>query len=87
MGTLSYTLFDTALGPCGLAWSANGITAVQLPEADEARTQSRLLRRLGRAGQARRHFRQRRCRYQDALAGHRGGTRRRRARFVRTWAP
>ena len=53
MGVLSYTLFDTALGPCGLAWSANGITGVQLPEADEARTRSRLLRRQGRAEQAR----------------------------------
>jgi methylated-DNA-[protein]-cysteine S-methyltransferase len=40
-----FTLFDTAIGPCGVAWSGRGITAVQLPEADAARTRARLLRR------------------------------------------
>lgn len=38
-------LFGTALGPCGIAWSAQGICAVQLPEADEAATRARLARR------------------------------------------
>jgi methylated-DNA-[protein]-cysteine S-methyltransferase len=39
----SYALFDTAIGRCGIAWGPNGITAVQLPEPDEAAT----IRRLG----------------------------------------
>ncbi|MGE0583382.1 MAG: methylated-DNA--[protein]-cysteine S-methyltransferase [Steroidobacteraceae bacterium] len=38
-------LFDTPLGPCGLAWSARGICGVQLPEADADSTRSRLQRR------------------------------------------
>src|SRR5436309_2326693 len=40
-----FTLFDTAIGPCGIAWNERGITAVQLPEADAAKTRARLLRR------------------------------------------
>ncbi|TJW98939.1 cysteine methyltransferase, partial [Neisseria gonorrhoeae] len=28
---LGYTIFDTALGRCGIAWSDAGITGVQLP--------------------------------------------------------
>ncbi|MBY4109353.1 methylated-DNA--[protein]-cysteine S-methyltransferase [Rhodococcus fascians] len=33
----SSTLFDTAIGRCGLAWSADGVIAVTLPEpSDEA---------------------------------------------------
>ena len=39
-----YALFDTALGRCGIAWSSRGVVAVQLPEADEATTRSRLAR-------------------------------------------
>ncbi len=45
----AYFLFDTAIGRCGIAWSARGITAVQLPEADERRTRARLLRRCPQA--------------------------------------
>jgi methylated-DNA-[protein]-cysteine S-methyltransferase len=41
-----FHLFDTALGVCGLAWSDAGITRVQLPEADDLATASRL-RALG----------------------------------------
>ncbi|MEO7078575.1 methylated-DNA--[protein]-cysteine S-methyltransferase [Rhodococcus sp. BP22] len=33
---MAYALFDTALGRCGLAWSDAGITAVGLPESDDA---------------------------------------------------
>ena len=40
-----FALFDTDIGPCGIAWGARGITGVQLPEASEARTRARLLRR------------------------------------------
>jgi len=38
-------LFDTALGTCGIAWSARGICGVQLPEVDAAATRARLSRR------------------------------------------
>ena len=41
-----HALFDTALGPCGIAWGPGGIAAVQLPEADAPATQARLLRGL-----------------------------------------
>ena len=37
-----HCLFDTSIGPCGIAWSERGLTAVQLPEADRARTEKRL---------------------------------------------
>lgn len=41
-----YALFDTAIGVCGIAWGAGGVVAVQLPEADAARTRARLLKGL-----------------------------------------
>lgn len=41
---LGYALFDTVLGPCGVAWSESGITRVQLPEADAPATEERLAR-------------------------------------------
>ncbi|SDD71254.1 methylated-DNA--[protein]-cysteine S-methyltransferase [Actinokineospora iranica] len=37
-----HTLFDTAIGRCGIAWGEHGITAVQLPERDDAATAARL---------------------------------------------
>jgi methylated-DNA-[protein]-cysteine S-methyltransferase len=41
-----YTLFETALGPCGIAWGEDGIIGVQLPEIPPAETASRLARRF-----------------------------------------
>jgi methylated-DNA-[protein]-cysteine S-methyltransferase len=41
-----FTLFDTAIGRCGIAWSALGVIGVQLPEASEARTLARMRRRF-----------------------------------------
>lgn len=38
-----HTLFDTTIGVCGIAWGPEGVVAVQLPEADAARTRARLL--------------------------------------------
>ena len=35
-----YCLFDTAIGPCGIAWSERGLTRLQLPEADGTRPRS-----------------------------------------------
>ena len=40
--TLSYTLFDTPLGRCGLAWSERGVARIQLPEASDAKAVRRL---------------------------------------------
>ena len=40
-----YTLFDTAVGRCGVAWGPDGIVSVQLPESREAATRARLLAR------------------------------------------
>ena len=55
--TLGHTLFDTAIGPCGIAWGPGGILAVQLPEldgstqaADDHATRGRMLRELGQPG-------------------------------------
>jgi methylated-DNA-[protein]-cysteine S-methyltransferase len=39
-----YTIFDTALGRCGIAWSDAGVAGVQLPEAREIETLRRLFR-------------------------------------------
>jgi methylated-DNA-[protein]-cysteine S-methyltransferase len=47
-----FALFDTDIGRCGIAWGAHGITGVQLPEASEARTRARLVRRYPRAREA-----------------------------------
>ncbi|HET6221124.1 MAG TPA: methylated-DNA--[protein]-cysteine S-methyltransferase [Dongiaceae bacterium] len=46
MTTDSFTLFETAIGWCGLVWGERGIVGVQLPEADEAKTRARLRRRF-----------------------------------------
>lgn len=43
-------LFDTAIGRCGIAWTAEGIVqAVQLPETSDARTLARMRKRCGDA--------------------------------------
>jgi methylated-DNA-[protein]-cysteine S-methyltransferase len=39
------TLFDTAIGRCGIAWGPNGISAFQLPEPTDAGTLRRMFRR------------------------------------------
>jgi methylated-DNA-[protein]-cysteine S-methyltransferase len=39
-----YTVFDTAFGRCGIAWSDAGVVGVQLPEAREIETLRRLFR-------------------------------------------
>jgi methylated-DNA-[protein]-cysteine S-methyltransferase len=47
MTAIGHTLFDTAVGRCGIAWSERGISALMLPEADDKATRKRLLRRAG----------------------------------------
>lgn len=41
-----FALFDTTIGPCGIAWSERGILAVRFAEGDERKTRERLLRRV-----------------------------------------
>lgn len=48
----AWTLFDTAIGRCGIAWSGHGVAGVQLPEASEAETRGRVVRRVPRAVEA-----------------------------------
>ncbi|MGB7259955.1 MAG: methylated-DNA--[protein]-cysteine S-methyltransferase [Pseudolabrys sp.] len=48
----AFALFDTAIGSCGIVWTARGIAAVQLPEADESKTRARMLRRFPAAREA-----------------------------------
>src|SRR5271156_146407 len=36
------TIFDTAIGRCGIAWAEMGVVGVQLPEAREIETRRRL---------------------------------------------
>src|SRR5258706_4298960 len=44
MAGCGYTIFDTAVGRCGIAWGEAGIVGVQLPEAREIETRRRLFR-------------------------------------------
>jgi len=37
-----YSLFDTPIGPCGVAWSERGLTRLRLPESDRSATEKRL---------------------------------------------
>ncbi len=44
--TQGYALFPTALGHCGIAWGANGLTGVYLPEPTEAALRARMVRKF-----------------------------------------
>jgi len=44
MAGRGYTIFDSTIGRCGIAWGTSGIVAVQLPEAREIETRRRMLR-------------------------------------------
>jgi methylated-DNA-[protein]-cysteine S-methyltransferase len=44
MSGRGYTIFDTGIGRCGIAWGDAGIAGVQLPEAREIETRKRLFR-------------------------------------------
>jgi len=48
-----YTVFDTAIGRCGIAWGDSGVLGVQLPEAREIETRRRLLRLYSEARELR----------------------------------
>lgn len=47
-----FCVFDTAIGPCGIAWREGLVTGVQLPEGDEDRTRARMQRRFPSAREA-----------------------------------
>ena len=49
MDATGWSVFDTAIGRCGIAWSARGILRLQLPEADEGATIARLCREFEHA--------------------------------------
>lgn len=46
MTAAGFTLFLTAIGYCGIAWNSRGIAGVQLPEAHEGRTRTRMFDRF-----------------------------------------
>jgi methylated-DNA-[protein]-cysteine S-methyltransferase len=46
MTAVSFAIFETAIGACGIAWNERGIAAVQLPESSEEKTRTRLRRRF-----------------------------------------
>lgn len=52
MATQRFVLFDTTIGPCGIAWGARGVLGVQLPERDVHATRDRLQRRFPDACEA-----------------------------------
>src|SRR5882757_7475225 len=39
-----YSIFDTGIGRCGIAWGDLGVVGVQLPEAREIETRRRLFK-------------------------------------------
>nr|MBA3652009.1 cysteine methyltransferase [Chthoniobacterales bacterium] len=43
----NFTMFDTAIGHCGIVWGERGINAVQLPMSNEDRTRTRIRQRYG----------------------------------------
>ena len=49
---MHHHVFDTAIGPCGVAWNDQGLTGVQLPEKDRATTERRLAAKAASIGVA-----------------------------------
>src|SRR5215475_10496998 len=56
MSGLGFTIFDTAVGRCGIAWGDLGILGVQLPEARELETRRRMYRIFPEAREMRAPF-------------------------------
>lgn len=52
MSATGYTVFDSEIGPCGIAWGPRGIVGLQLPEGSADATRARLVRRFPEANQA-----------------------------------
>jgi len=49
MRIYSFSLFETAIGTCGIVWTSRGIAGVQIHNADERATRASLLRRFAGA--------------------------------------
>ena len=47
-----FALFDTAIGTCGVAWNARGLTGVQLPQSEGGDPRTRMARRHPQAVEA-----------------------------------
>jgi methylated-DNA-[protein]-cysteine S-methyltransferase len=47
-----YRLFETPLGPCGIAWTEQGVARLQLPEGDRIATERRLRKTASQSGSA-----------------------------------
>ena len=47
-----YTLFDTPIGLCGLAWNSRGVVGVQLPEDEPSGTRDRIAKRFPESSEA-----------------------------------
>src|SRR5215204_3263031 len=43
---VSFSLFETTIGSCAIAWSDRGVTSVWLPEPTESLTRARVVRRF-----------------------------------------
>jgi methylated-DNA-[protein]-cysteine S-methyltransferase len=52
MSELGFTLFETAIGRCGIVWSERGIVAVRFPERGENAVRNRITRRFPHAHEA-----------------------------------
>ena len=48
----NFAIFDTAIGSCGIVWSARGVVGVQIHDGSERATRARLLRRFAGAQEA-----------------------------------
>jgi methylated-DNA-[protein]-cysteine S-methyltransferase len=51
MAEQGFTVFDTALGACGIAWGARGVTRVLLPDGGAEKIRARLQRRFPQANE------------------------------------
>ncbi len=47
MSSLGYTIFDTSIGRCAIAWAQGRIVGIVLPEPDDAALRDHLLRKTG----------------------------------------
>ena len=52
MSDHKFALFDTAIGVCGIVWTARGIVAVQLPLPGKDKTRARIRQRYGKLAEA-----------------------------------
>ncbi len=52
MTATGFAIFETAIGPCGIAWGDRGLLAVQLPDGPAQAARLRLARRFPEAAEA-----------------------------------